>query len=112
METILKQPEEVRAPRRDPKAIAALLEDYRQSGLSQTTFARERGLNVGTFRGWLYKSRKHPIDGLREVALLPESVRTDKAAALIRLANGSEVELPLSAGLAWVERMIRELSQA
>ncbi len=111
MDTTIEQPKEERT-RRDPKIIEALLEDYRQSGLSQTAFARERGLNVGTLRGWLYKSRKNQTDGLCEVALRRDSGQADKAAALIRLPNGSEVELPLTAGLAWVERMIRELAQA
>lgn len=93
----------------DRQAIQELLKDYRQSGLSQVAYARERGLNVGTLRGWLYKNRKVATGGLCEVVLGCERAERDEAMAVVRLANGSEVELPLCAGMAWVERIIREL---
>lgn len=96
---------------RDPKTIERILEDYRQSGLSQVAYAREHGLPVGTLRGWLYKSRKSGVRDLCEVVMPPQSGHLEKAVALVRLANGSEVELPLTAGLGWVERMIGELTR-
>jgi len=110
MDTSIDRPKAERT-RRDSKTIEGLLADYGESGLSQVGFARERGLNVGTFRGWLYRRRKNRTDGLCEVVLRRDSGHADKAVALVRMPNGSEVELPLCASLAWVERVIRKLVQ-
>ncbi len=111
METIIDRPKAERR-RRDSKTIEGLLADYRESGLSQIAFARERGLNVGTFRGWLYRRRKNRTDSLCEVVVRGDYGHADKAVALVRMPSGTEVELPLCAGLPWVERMIRKLVQA
>ena len=35
----------------------AILDKFAQSGMTQQAFASSEGLNLGTFRGWLYRSR-------------------------------------------------------
>ena len=41
--------------RTNPEKRAELLTEFEKSGLTQTAFAEKHGLNIGTFRGWLYK---------------------------------------------------------
>ena len=48
--------------RRSASEITRLLAEYESSGQTQIAFARERGLNLGTFRQWIY-SRRHRAEG-------------------------------------------------
>jgi hypothetical protein len=56
---------------------ASIIGEYERSGESHEAFCSGRGLNVGTFRAWLYRLRK--ASPLPEVALLP--VELAKSAA-------------------------------
>lgn len=111
METIRDEELIARGRKRRSRAeIDRLVADYRNSGQTQESFAREHGLNVGTLRGWLYRRRGGEDGGLREVvvrAVAEPGAR--KAMVVVRTARGVEVELPLSAGSGWIERMVREL---
>lgn len=44
-----------RPARRSSAGWAALMEAWKESGLSQTAFAEREGLNLGTFRWWAYR---------------------------------------------------------
>jgi hypothetical protein len=99
--------------RRSRAEIDRLVFDYNNSGQTQECFARERGLNVGTFRGWLYRRRGNESEDLQEVVLRADaSKQSDHGAVVVRTARGVEVELPLCAGSAWIERMVRELARS
>ena len=46
-----------RRVRRTPEEIAALLDEYRSSGLTQLAYARSRGLSLSTLTYWLGRAR-------------------------------------------------------
>jgi hypothetical protein len=59
--------------RRSRADIDKILDNYHQSGLTQVAFAKEHGLNLGTFRSWVAKRRTNPEPGL-----CPVSIRQDQ----------------------------------
>ena len=68
---------------------------YHKSSLTQGEFARRHKLNLGTFRGWLYRSAKASVDQrpLFQELVLPETlVRTPP---VVEIAVGSEVTIRL-----------------
>jgi len=90
-----------------------IVADYGRSGQTQESFARERGLKVGTLRNWLYRSRAEGPGSLREVVVKAEPKKESGAAVVVvRTSRGVEVELPLCAGHGWIERMVRELARS
>jgi hypothetical protein len=44
---------------------AALVEQWRHSGLSLPAFCRRQGINLGTMRGWVYKQGHRPAEHAR-----------------------------------------------
>lgn len=96
--------------RRSPAEIDRLVSAYRNSAQTQESFAQEHGLNVKTFRGWLYRRRGGECEGLREVVVRADgSKEGGHGAVVVRTTRGVEVELPLCAGSGWIERMVLEL---
>ncbi len=100
----------LRRERHSRGQIDQLLAEYRESGQTQELFARERGLNVGTLRGWLYRKQRNEAADLREVLVQAGSGRQAQASVVVRTARGVEVELPLCAGSGWIERMVHKLA--
>lgn len=111
--------------RRGREEIEGIVAAFVASGQSQAAFARERGLNPKSLRNWLRKSGEASAPGsLREVVVKAEPRRAlapaDRggaaaaplAAVVVRTARGLEVELPLCAGLGWIERMVKEVARS
>lgn len=51
---------------------ANYIELYRQSGLTQRAFAKQQGLNLGTFHQWLHRTKADPREravGFKEIVL-------------------------------------------
>jgi len=100
---------------RSREEIDRLIAAFKNSGQTQTAFADEHGLNVGTLRGWLYKRRSRPAepDSFREVLVSapvrPLNPGAGEGTVIVRTAGGAEVELPLGAGLDWVRGVVKEL---
>jgi hypothetical protein len=78
--------------RRSRQEVDAWVERYRRSGQTQTAFAAEHGIEVGTFRQWLYRrDQKAEAPG----RLLPVRVVEDGGrvpAVVVRFPGGVEVE--------------------
>lgn len=65
-----------------------LVEEFEHAGLTQRDFAALHGVNVGTFRSWLYKLRREAgprAAGLTEVSVVSAAVDSE---------SGCRVELP------------------
>ena len=62
-----------------------ILQNFHQSGLTAAGFAREWGLNYGTFTKWLSKERKkeHPVEFVEVTA---HSGSSDKPAEPVKIA--------------------------
>lgn len=92
-----------------------LLEAYKKSGMTQADFAKSWGLNLGTFRSWLYKGpipEKHErlLDDFTEVRLndFPDS---DLDQIHLKSPRGTEVLLPVSFELKAVLEILSTLDQ-
>jgi hypothetical protein len=92
------------SPRRNRQFWERVVVEFEQSGLTHEEFAREHRLNVGSFRGWLYRLRRER-GSAAGVRLLPVRVETQPgwmgrndvlevgvAGTLVRLAVGTDVE--------------------
>jgi len=80
--------------RRTRDEIDELLAAYKEAGITQSEFCRERGLSLATFGSWLRKSRTDAEvapGGFCEVRLREGTMMESTA---IRLADGTEVFLP------------------
>jgi hypothetical protein len=99
-----------RRPRRSPGAIAAVLTEYRASGLTQRAYATQAGISAVSLGRWL---RRPAIVGSRAPAgFAAVRLRAEPpvdAAVKIRWPEGMEVELPLSLGESALERWVRAL---
>jgi hypothetical protein len=87
--------------RRGEQTIAALLEGFDGSGLTQAAFARQQGLSVSTLRFWLRKRRRRPRRGSPAARLVPVRITGSLAAPrpMIELdvGTGRRVHIPLDA---------------
>ena len=60
---------------------AALIEEWREGGLSLPAFCERRGLNLGTMQGWVYKrGHRLAIEQARRQSLDPRSPAEDPPA--------------------------------
>ena len=76
----------------------ALIDEYRQSGLKQAEFCRQRGLSLLTFRKYLYRSRPvatpDPVVEFLPVstpATTPQAPRRDPDPLVLILADNRRV---------------------
>lgn len=80
--------------RRSPEEIAALLGEYRSSGLSQKSFAAARGVNFSTFTSWLQRFKSPdamPSSGSQRLVRVQVA---NAPASQALLQNGFEIVLP------------------
>jgi len=86
-----------------------ILAAYRESGMTQKSFAESWGLNTGTFRSWLYASGE-PVgqgEGFIEVAVSGQVVEI----ATLRFPGGTTLEFPLEALERSALALARELGE-
>ena len=85
--------------------IAATLQAYRNSGLSQAEFARQAGIKLCSLRNWLYRQRRAGVGGFAAVQLGP-----DRGGALtLRWPGGVELEIAVALDGAGTAALLREL---
>ena len=95
--------------RRGREEREQLLVAFEASGLSQADFVRKHGIKLGTFRQWLYKrARRKPKPVFAPVRLTAQAVVPN---VTIRLRSGTEILVPISAGLPAVAHLIDQLEQ-
>lgn len=90
------------------------IERWQSSGLSQTAYCVQQGINVRTFAARLSDYRKQPTtDALALVPVRieqaePASVVSPRTAAMIFThAHGHRLELPPSVAAGWVAELLR-----
>jgi hypothetical protein len=104
--------------RRSRSEWSSIIKAFERSGGSHEEFCSERGLNLGSFRGWLYRIRKGR-EAAPEVALVPVAVTGGTsspardvawAAAEITVAvAGVDVRLVPGTDVAYVAALVAEL---
>jgi hypothetical protein len=87
--------------RRDDQTIAAILERFDGSGLTQAAFAGQQGLSVSTLRFWLRKRRGRARRRSPATRLIPVRIAEPPASSRsmieIDVGRGRCVHVPLDA---------------
>lgn len=103
-----------RRVRRSTEEIAALVEEYRSSGLTQRAYARRKGLGLSTLTIWLRRARAGRVEGdsgrprIVAVRLTEGNGLVDPDAPSgfeLRLAGGINLSIPVN----FDERALRRL---
>lgn len=97
-----------------PEERGRLIAEYAESGLNQKAFAEERGINVGTFRQWLYRSdREEGVGTAQEPTFQEISLRDLPSpgswAAEISWPQGPTIRLSSDVSPAWAGELIKTL---
>lgn len=97
---------------------AAIVRAFERSGQSHVEFCSKRGLEVRSFRGWLYRLRKAER-AVPEVALVPVEVTAGPSSPLVTRASFpaelivgvSDIDVRVSVGtdIEYVARLVAEL---
>jgi hypothetical protein len=97
---------------------AAIVGAFERSGQSHVEFCSKRGLEVQSFRGWLYRLRKAER-AAPEVALVPIEVtagpssplvtRAGVPAELVLAVSDLEVRVSVGTDIEYVARLVAEL---
>jgi hypothetical protein len=102
--------------RRSRDQWVQIVEEFERSGLSHEAFCAERRLNVGSFRGWLYRLRNDSSRGKvarSATRLLPVRVGPPGASGeedLVEVAiGGILVRLRSSVGAVYVAELVSRL---
>jgi hypothetical protein len=102
--------------RRSREQWAQIVEEFEGSGMSHEAFCAQRRLNVGSFRGWLYRLRSgSPRGKVARSATRFLPVRVGPPAApgdedLVEVAIGGViVRVPSSVGPAYVAELVSRL---
>ena len=80
--------------RRSREEWAKVVEEFERSGLSHAAFCTRGGLNVGSFRGWLYRLRQGSERG--KVARSATRLLPVRVPALGAVGNEELVELSVA----------------
>ena len=103
----------LKSSRRSFQQIQAILQDYRQSGLTQRDFVRQHGISLSTLSNWLRKSASSasPIR-LKPVQILPPALdcTPERSAYEVHLPNGCRLVLPLNFDGSRVNSLIEVLA--
>jgi hypothetical protein len=90
----------------------AIIKAFERSGESHGEFCSARGLNIGSFRTWLYKLRTESA-GSADITLLPVEVAMPVAprapSAIVVSVAGVEVRVTVGADVGYVAELVAEL---
>ena len=82
------------------------IETWQRSGLKQSEYCRQQGLNSNTFGARLSDYRKQQSGTLP--ALIPVQVHAPVMGAMVlKHAKGHQVDLPVSISAAWLAELLR-----
>jgi hypothetical protein len=90
--------------RRAREIWVQVIRQFEKSGLSQTEFAKQRGIPLKTLNGWIYKLRRESSEGASLLPVRVVSSRSPSASSagnngapvevmVVRFANGTASEL-------------------
>jgi hypothetical protein len=91
---------------------STIIKAFERSGESHEEFCSARGLNVGSFRGWLYKLRAARATS-SDITLLPVEVATPVAplapSTIVVGVADIEVRVAIGADVGYVAALVAEL---
>jgi len=101
----------------------AIVRAFERSGQTHEAFCADRGVNVGSFRGWLYRIRREPSADVRLVPVdVPGRVsaidvvrsmplRGAPSSPVVVVLRDAEVHVALGSDPAYVAALVRELGR-
>jgi hypothetical protein len=105
--------------RRNRGEWRAIVGAFERSGQTHEEFCVARGLNIGSFRAWLYRIRR---DASTDVRLVPVAVSMSESSETAVAAGGGqavilvvvgriELRVPVGSDAAYVAVLVRELDR-
>ena len=98
--------------RRNREEWARIIETFERSGQSHEAFCLARGLQVGTFRVWLYRLRARTAPSTA-ISLLPVEVTTAVAAPVpsevVVAVAGVEIRVAVGVDVRYIAGLVAEL---
>jgi hypothetical protein len=104
--------------RRSRSEWSSIIKAFKKAGGSHEEFCRERGLNLGSFRGWLYRLQRKETSA-PEVALVPVTVTgvtslpagevAGTAAEIVVAVASMDVRVAPGTDVAYVAALVAEL---
>lgn len=92
---------------------SSIIAAFEKSGASHAAFCAQRGLNIGTFRQWLYRIRATSSAPSTEIALLPVEVtppaQPSAGGEIIIAVADIEVRVAVGLDIAYVAHLVAEL---
>ena len=101
----------------------AIVRAFERSGQTHEAFCADRGLNVGSFRGWLYRIRREPsaeprllrVDvperGTAVEIVAPALLRGAALKPIVVVVRNIEVGVALGSDPAYVAALVREFGR-
>ena len=93
------------------------VETWRESGLSQAAYCRQRSLNPKTFSTWtrrvrreLFVAKDAPLHVIPVQVAPSVSTATAQASVVLRFAHGAQLELSTAAPPCWLAELLRCLA--
>lgn len=84
------------------------VEDYNKSGLRQSVFCRNKGINPVTFSGWLKKASSQKAKFI-EVELPSAASIAIKQAIEVKLSNGAQINIPTDLDTERIADLVRRI---
>lgn len=84
---------------------------FEETGLAQAEFCHSRGLNLGTFRHWLYRLRREQNKmpkrrGSKLIELVPAAEQSESATCVLRV-RGGELRFSHCPDAEWLSTLLR-----
>lgn len=92
-----------------PKAKQAHVDAWRMSGLSQSAYSRQQGLNNKTFNRWCQQAQSNakPAAKLLPVSIKPSTLTQPYAPIRLQLRADTVLELPVDISARWLSELLR-----
>ena len=91
---------------------SAIIKAYERTGGAHEAFCSARGLNIKSFRGWLYRIRRATATS-SAITLLPVDVTSATALPapreIVVAVDGVEVRVPVGADVEYVKALVMGL---
>ena len=90
----------------------ALVEEFENSGFTQAEFAYQKGVNVSTFRRWLYKSRAESIEETAQFVELSTLRKPREPSVFLSFPSGLRLEFSTAPEPSYFASLLQALEES
>ena len=101
----------MRRERRSAEFWNQVIEEFESSEMTQTQFAQNKGVNVATFRNWLYKIRNEELEQTIAFVEVKSTPSPQSPSISMFLPNELMIEFSKCPDARFVAQLVHELSK-